>query len=65
MVPNASRTMGTPDYSKPTVLEDEMSIRALPLMVIPLVLYNIIVVFAGSGPATGPSEAQPCSGCRC
>jgi hypothetical protein len=31
-----------------------MSIRALPLMIIPLVLYNLIVVFAGSGPASGP-----------
>ena len=31
-----------------------MSIRALPLMVIPLILYNIIVVFSGTGPATGP-----------
>jgi hypothetical protein len=36
------------------VLEDEMSVRALPLLVIPLVLYNIVVVFAGGGPATGP-----------
>jgi hypothetical protein len=35
-----------------------MSIRALPLMVIPLILYNAIVVFAGSGPATGPLGAQ-------
>jgi hypothetical protein len=34
-----------------------MSIGALPLMVIPLVLYNIIVVFAGGGPATGPLSA--------
>jgi hypothetical protein len=31
-----------------------MSIRALPLMVIPLILYNVVVVFSGSGPATGP-----------
>lgn len=31
-----------------------MSLRALPLMVIPLILYNIVVVFAGSGPASGP-----------
>ena len=34
-----------------------MSIRALPLLVIPLVLYNIVVVFAGGGPATGPLGA--------
>ena len=34
-----------------------MSLRALPLMVIPLVLYNIVVVFAGGGPATGPLSA--------
>jgi hypothetical protein len=34
-----------------------MSIGALPLMVIPLVLYNIVAVFAGSGPATGPLSA--------
>ena len=58
MAPNASRTMGTPDYSKPTVLEDKMSLRALPLMVIPLVIYNIVVVFAGGGPATGPLGAR-------
>ncbi len=34
-----------------------MSLGALPLMVIPLVLYNIVVVFAGGGPATGPLGA--------
>jgi len=34
-----------------------MSLRALPLMVIPLVIYNIVVVFAGGGPATGPLGA--------
>ena len=34
-----------------------MSIRALPLLVVPLVLYNISVVFAGSGPASGPLNA--------
>lgn len=34
-----------------------MSLRALPLMVIPLVVYNIVVVFAGGGPATGPLGA--------
>ena len=34
-----------------------MSIRALPLLVVPLVLYNIMVVFAGSGPASGPLNA--------
>jgi hypothetical protein len=34
-----------------------MSLRALPLLVIPLVLYNIVVVFAGGGPATGPLNA--------
>jgi len=34
-----------------------MSIRALPLMVIPLVIYNIVAVFAGGGPATGPLAA--------
>jgi hypothetical protein len=34
-----------------------MSIRALPLLVIPLVLYNIVAVFAGAGPATGPLSA--------
>ena len=34
-----------------------MSIRALPLLVVPLVLYNIIAVFAGGGPATGPLGA--------
>jgi hypothetical protein len=39
------------------VPEDEMSIRALPLLILPLVLYNIIVVFAGGGPATGPLNA--------
>jgi hypothetical protein len=39
------------------VLEDEMSVRALPLLVIPLILYNIVVVFAGGGPATGPLSA--------
>jgi len=39
------------------VPEDEMSIRALPLLIVPLVLYNIIVVFAGSGPASGPLGA--------
>jgi hypothetical protein len=38
-------------------LEDKMSLRALPLLVIPLVLYNIVVVFAGGGPATGPLGA--------
>ena len=31
-----------------------MSIRALPLMVVPLILYNLVVVFSGSGPASGP-----------
>ena len=31
-----------------------MSLRALPLMVIPLILYNIVVVFSGGGPAAGP-----------
>ena len=36
-----------------------MSLRALPLLVIPLVLYNIVVVFAGGGPATGPSGRSP------
>jgi hypothetical protein len=35
-----------------------MSLRALPLMVIPLVIYNIVVVFAGGGPATGPLGAR-------
>ncbi len=35
-----------------------MSIRALPLMVIPFILYNIVAVFAGSGPATGPLSAR-------
>lgn len=35
-----------------------MSIRALPLMVIPLIIYNIVAVFAGSGPATGPLGAR-------
>jgi membrane-associated HD superfamily phosphohydrolase len=35
-----------------------MSLRALPLMVIPFILYNIVVVFAGSGPATGPLSAK-------
>lgn len=35
-----------------------MSIRALPLMVIPLILYNMVAVFAGSGPATGPLSAR-------
>ena len=59
-----SRATGTPDYSTPTVLEDEMSLRALPLMVIPLIIYNIVVVFAGGGPATGPLGAR-CSSCRC
>jgi hypothetical protein len=39
------------------VLEDEMSIRALPLLVVPLIIYNIVVVFAGGGPATGPLTA--------
>ena len=34
-----------------------MSLRALPLMVIPLVIYNVVVVFAGGGPATGPLGA--------
>jgi hypothetical protein len=31
-----------------------MSLRALPLMVVPFIFYNIVAVFAGSGPATGP-----------
>jgi hypothetical protein len=35
-----------------------MSLRALPLMVIPFILYNIVAVFAGSGPATGPLSAR-------
>jgi hypothetical protein len=35
-----------------------MSLRALPLMVIPFILYNIVAVFAGSGPATGPLNAK-------
>jgi hypothetical protein len=34
-----------------------MSLRALPLLVVPLVLYNIVAVFAGGGPATGPLGA--------
>ena len=34
-----------------------MSIRALPLLVVPLIVYNIVVVFAGGGPATGPLAA--------
>jgi hypothetical protein len=34
-----------------------MSLRALPLLVIPLIMYNLIVVFSGSGPATGPLSA--------
>ena len=33
-----------------------MSIRALPLLVVPLVIYNIVVVFAGSGPDSGPLD---------
>ena len=41
-----------------------MSIRALPLLLVPLILYNIVVVFSGGGPATG-LWAQRCSGCRC
>jgi hypothetical protein len=35
-----------------------MSLRALPLMVIPFILYNVVAVFAGSGPATGPLGAK-------
>jgi hypothetical protein len=35
-----------------------MSLRALPLMVIPFILYNVVAVFAGSGPATGPLNAK-------
>jgi hypothetical protein len=35
-----------------------MSLRALPLMVIPFILYNVVAVFAGSGPATGPLSAK-------
>lgn len=35
-----------------------MSLRALPLMVIPFIFYNIVAVFAGSGPATGPLNAK-------
>ena len=58
MVPKVSDTLWPPGYLTPTVLEDAMSIRALPLMVIPLVLYNIVAVFAGSGPATGPLSAK-------
>ena len=38
-------------------LEDKMSIRALPLLVVPLILYNIVAVFAGGGPTTGPLSA--------
>jgi len=34
-----------------------MTLRALPLMVIPLIFYNVVAVFAGSGPATGPLGA--------
>ena len=34
-----------------------MSIRALPLLVVPLIIYNIVAVFAGGGPATGPLSA--------
>src|SRR4026207_909465 len=34
-----------------------MSIFALPLLGIPPVIYNIVVVFAGGGPATGPLAA--------
>jgi hypothetical protein len=34
-----------------------MSLGALPLLVIPLIIYNIVVVFAGSGPASGPLGA--------
>jgi hypothetical protein len=34
-----------------------MSIRALPLLVVPLILYNIVAVFSGGGPATGPLSA--------
>ena len=34
-----------------------MSIRALPLLVVPLIIYNIVVVFAGGGPAVGPLTA--------
>ena len=35
-----------------------MSIGALPLLVVPLIIYNIVVVFAGGGPATGPLSAN-------
>jgi hypothetical protein len=35
----------------------KLSIRALPLLVVPLIIYNIVVVFAGGGPATGPLTA--------
>jgi hypothetical protein len=34
-----------------------MSIRALPLLLVPLILYNIVVVFSGGGPASGPLGA--------
>lgn len=35
-----------------------MTPRAIPLLVIPLILYNIIAVFAGSGPADGALGAH-------
>ncbi len=34
-----------------------MSLGALPLLVVPLIIYNIVVVFAGGGPASGPLGA--------
>lgn len=35
-----------------------MTLRALPLLVIPLIVYNIIAVFAGGGPAEGALSAH-------
>ena len=39
-----------------------MSLRALPLMVIPLILYNLLVMFSG-GAADGFFRSR-CSRCR-
>ena len=40
-----------------------MSLRALPLMAIPLILYNVLVMFSG-GEAAAVLQRRRCSRCR-
>ena len=47
MVPKLSGHPWSPRTFDADPLEDAMSLRALPLIAIPLIIYNIVAVFAG------------------